>query len=292
MKGILNSLIILLYTKKKINEKNFMNELENNFSIYLDLDETIKELNEIINNIEINFDKEIGNLDEISNRIIKLIKELLILDCNNIRSANLKKEIDHLYILKKMLLSKKFIDPFSYSSPNIFNIKSYKYSEESFLFDKIIRMNNDNLKLLYLYCYERLKKRINRKNNNLAVIESMFIKISFNDNVDKNCEWYNFICEKLKYNNENKKKIFNYNELISENKNFISCFHDLISLNEKILLDNLGIYYYNFPIFLPKLSQYIIVFAWYLLDRKGKKVKFYRNSDFIFDLIEDYESIK
>jgi len=296
MKGILNNLIFLLYIKKKINEKNFMKELENNFSIYLDIDEPIKELNEIINNKDINFDKEIGNLDEISNKIIKIIKEILILDFNNIERANIIKEIYLLksfYKPKTILFSRLFSDLFGDSSPNITNINSYKDTEEeSFLFDKIIRMNNDNLKLLYLYSYERLKKSINRKNNNLSVIESMFIKISLNDNVDENYEWYNLICEKQKFDSENKKEFFDYNEFILENKNFISCFHDLIRLNKEILLDKLEIYDYNFPIFLPKLSQYIIGFANILLCRKGMKVKFYGKLDFILDLIKDYESLK
>jgi len=296
MKGILNNLIFLLYIKKKINEKNFMKELENNFSIYLDINEPIKELNEIINNKDINFDKEIGNLDEISNKIIKIIKEILILDFNNIERANIIKEIYLLksfYKPKTILFSRLFSDLFGDSSPNITNINSYKDTEEeSFLFDKIIRMNNDNLKLLYLYSYERLKKSINRKNNNLSVIESMFIKISLNDNVDENYEWYNLICEKQKFDSENKKEFFDYNEFILENKNFISCFHDLIRLNKEILLDKLEIYDYNFPIFLPKLSQYIIGFANILLCRKGMKVKFYGKLDFILDLIKDYESLK
>ena len=296
MKGILNNLIFLLYIKKKINEKNFMKELENNFSIFLDIYEPIKELNEIINNKDINFDKEIGNLDEISNKIIKIIKEILILDFNNIERANIIKEIYLLksfYKPKTILFSRLFSDLFGDSSPNITNINSYKDTEEeSFLFDKIIRMNNDNLKLLYLYSYERLKKSINRKNNNLSVIESMFIKISLNDNVDENYEWYNLICEKQKFDSENKKEFFDYNEFILENKNFISCFHDLIRLNKEILLDKLEIYDYNFPIFLPKLSQYIIGFANILLCRKGMKVKFYGKLDFILDLIKDYESLK
>ena len=197
------------------------------------------------------------------------------------------------YKPKTILFSRLFSDLFGDSSPNITNINSYKDTEEeSFLFDKIIRMNNDNLKLLYLYSYERLKKSINRKNNNLSVIESMFIKISLNDNVDENYEWYNLICEKQKFDSENKKEFFDYNEFILENKNFISCFHDLIRLNKEILLDKLEIYDYNFPIFLPKLSQYIIGFANILLCRKGMKVKFYGKLDFILDLIKDYESLK
>ena len=75
-KNILNSLLILLYIKKKIKEKNF-NELEKNLGVYLDIDETLKKLEEIVNNKDIYFDNEIQNL---CNRIKKLIEELLILD--------------------------------------------------------------------------------------------------------------------------------------------------------------------------------------------------------------------
>ena len=70
-------------------------------------------------------------------------------------------------------------------------------------------MKIDNLKLLYLYCYERLKKSLNRKNNNnLSFIESMFIEISLNDFLNKNCEWYNFICNYRRYYQESKKNYF------------------------------------------------------------------------------------
>ena len=48
--NIFNNFIILCYIKEKINENNFMNELENNFGIYLNIDEIIEKLNKIINN--------------------------------------------------------------------------------------------------------------------------------------------------------------------------------------------------------------------------------------------------
>jgi len=56
---IFNNFIILCYIKEKINEKNFMNELENNFGIYLNIDEIIEKLNKIINNVDLYFSNEL-----------------------------------------------------------------------------------------------------------------------------------------------------------------------------------------------------------------------------------------
>jgi len=45
IKEIFKNIVILQYIKKKLNENNFMNELENNFNVYLYIEETIKTLN-------------------------------------------------------------------------------------------------------------------------------------------------------------------------------------------------------------------------------------------------------
>ena len=295
-KDILTSLVILLYIKKKINEKNFMNELENNFGVYLKIDEIIKELKGIISNIDIYFDKEVWNFDKI--RVKKLIDEIINLDDGTIEAK--EKIIDSIKIsyeeIKRINLnsidyfsSSSLVDNILYSlnnsSNDSFDIDNYTIDEE-FLFIKIISMKIDNLKLLYLYCYERLEKSINRKNNKLSLIESMFIEISLNDNVDENCEWYNFICEKQKYDNKNKKK-FNYNEFISENKNFISNFHKLIRLNEKLLLDDGKIM--DYMIF-SEVSEYIIGFAEYIFNKQfepfsTRKSKVSFLSNFFFNII-------
>ena len=298
LKGIFDKLFILLYLKKKINEKNFLNELENNFSVYLDIDETIKKLNEIINNSDIFSDKEIDNLDAIIyNRIKKLIEELLILDDKTIETT--RKESfcysgrNHFNIY----LHNIFLRLFNNSTVNLihFNSRGFRKTIQPFLFDKLIDMKIDNLKLLYLYCYERLKKSINRKNNNLSLIETMFIEISLNDNVDENCEWYNFICEKRGYDNENKEEFFYYNEFVSENKDFISNFHDLIRLNEKLLLlENFEIDFLDFQS-LSIISKYIIDFAQNYLDKKVYKnpiefLYFNENDESIKKLKEIYNS--
>ena len=269
--NILSNLIILLYIKKKINE--------NNFSIYLDIDETIKKLNEIISNIDLYFNKEIGDLDEVSNRIIKIIKESLILDYKNIEEEKIVKELNdinnQLILLLEKLILKKSNDSFNYHSTflNIMNKYKhiYKYTEKIDFFDRIINMKIDNLKLIYLYCYERMKKTINKKNNDLSLIESMFIEISLNDNADKNCEWYNFICEKQKYYNENKDEVFDYNKFISNNRILILYFNELIRINERLLLENFEIsfgFIYSFPFPISSIIIKIVEFAEFLLNRK------------------------
>ena len=57
-------------------------------------------------------------------------------------------------------------------------------------------MNLYNLRLLYLYTYERLKKRINPQNKNLSLIESIFIEKKIKN---EKYEWSNYIKEKEKY---------------------------------------------------------------------------------------------
>jgi len=147
----------------------------------------------------------------------------------------------------------------------------YKYTEKIDFFDRIINMKIDNLKLIYLYCYERMKKTINKKNNDLSLIESMFIEISLNDNADKNCEWYNFICEKQKYYNENKDEVFDYNKFISNNRILILYFNELIRINERLLLENFEIsfgFIYSFPFPISSIIIKIVEFAEFLLNRK------------------------
>ena len=260
-KNILNSLLILLYIKKKINEKNFIYELGRNFGVYLDIDETLKKLKEIVKNKDIYFDNEIENL---YNRIKKLIEELLILDDGNIEKTERITELIktknkfHLLSLENFLFYNwKLFDDLYFYNKNLLE-------QQSLLFEfKIMKI--DNLKLLYLYCYEKLEKSINRKNNNLSLIESMFIEISLNDNANKNCEWYNFICKKQRYDKECKKKFFNCTQFVSEYKKFISCFHKCIRLNEKLLLDDGKIMDY---MFFSEFTKYIIKFSDKILDKK------------------------
>ena len=76
--------MIILFLKKLIKEKNFINKLENNFSVYIEIDEINTKLNEILNNLDNHNNKEIENknnkiFDNIDN---KVIKELFVLDNN------------------------------------------------------------------------------------------------------------------------------------------------------------------------------------------------------------------
>jgi len=267
VKNNLKSLLILLFIKKKINEKNFINELENNFSVYLDIDETIEKLNEIKGNIDIFEDKEIGN------NIKKHIKDLLILNYKIIETTNIKTKIkkdydkcddsnNNIYSrFGNMMYSIYLLNPFNHFDNffvNYINNNDFCFIEGSSLFAKLIKMKIDNIKLLFLYCKESLKKIINKKKNNFSLIELMFNEISLNDNIDKNCEWYNFINEKQKYDKKSKKKLFNYIQFISEYKYFLKCFHKLIRLNEALLLRNRK--FMNYMI-IPELSKYIIEFS-------------------------------
>jgi len=295
---ILGKLIILLYIKKKINEKNFMNELENNFSICLDIDETIKKLNEITNNIEIYFDEEIGDLDEESNTIIQIVKESLILDYKNIEKEKIEKIEKELKDLKKQLVNlikitiQKPNNSFIYSINLLNKIDSFKFIEKPDLFDKIIAMKIDNLRLLFSYCYERLEKSINRKNTNLSFIEMKFLEISLNNNADKNCEWYDIICSKQKYYKENKEDI-DYNQLVTNNRYLLIYFNRLVTINKELLLfENFEItsgYFFFFPLIIRSIMIKIEEFANFLL---GKKTYFDKFSYSSLSLNENDASIK
>ena len=186
MNDIFNNLVILLFFKRKIsenNENNFFNKLEANYGVYLEADETIKQLNEIINNKTNYYNKEVEYKDKsIYDKIKNNIKELFILIYNS--------KLEGVILEKIPSISSKydFIEIFEHLLSihdlprfHIFRcckryISDYKKSSEPFLFNKIENMNLYNLRLLYLYTYERLKKCINPKNKNLSLIESIFIE--------------------------------------------------------------------------------------------------------------------
>ena len=84
IKNINDNFILTFHLKKLIKEKNFINKLENNFSVYIEIDEINTKLNEILNNLDNHNNKEIENknnkiFDNIDN---KVIKELFVLDNN------------------------------------------------------------------------------------------------------------------------------------------------------------------------------------------------------------------
>jgi hypothetical protein len=58
-KEIYNNFVVFLYLKKIINENNFINLLEDNYGVYLDIDNMIKKLNAILDNITSYYEKDI-----------------------------------------------------------------------------------------------------------------------------------------------------------------------------------------------------------------------------------------
>lgn len=62
-------------------------------------------------------------------------------------------------------------------------INDYK-KKNPYSFDQLYNMDLNNLKLLYLYSSQGMKKSINPYNKKLSSIESIFIKCIFNNNTE------------------------------------------------------------------------------------------------------------
>ena len=236
---IFSNFIILCYIKKKINEKNFLEQLENNFGIYLEIDEILEKLNEIKNNLDIYYEKEIEYLDKsLWENIQNNIQELFIL-YNNINKIPKKQiriyEPFHYFIEDYIaefegfrilnfagLFTSNFvgISRYYFSSHNI---NDYKKNSNSF--EELRNMNLNTLKLLYLYSFQRMKKCINPNNKNLSLIESKFFEYSFNNNKN-NCQWYNYIL-KRQTNIDKEEKVYPLNK-----KQFFKLFYEAKKLNE------------------------------------------------------------
>ena len=133
-------------------------------------------------------------------------------------------------------------------------------------------MKLDDLKYLYLYSFERLKKSINKNNNNLTLIESMFFDINNNNN--KNHQWCNYISERQAYEYENReehKKVY----LLGQ-KQTMSLFFDAKSINEILLSEDINIKFLS-KLLSRKISnsfdnsiiKNIIKFAQILLEKKN-----------------------
>ena len=242
IKNICSNFVILQYIKTLIRENNFINQLENNFGVYLDIEEIIEKITGIINNLEKCYNKEMGieYLDKSLFTIIQnIIKELFIL------FDNTKEENDIEYIHNYVESYKNFRITF-----NGFHFERLYFSRFNYLyyginyikktpheFYKIENMKLDDLKYLYLYSFERLKKSINKNNNNLTLIESMFFDINNNNN--KNHQWCNYISERQAYEYENReehKKVY----LLGQ-KQTMSLFFDAKSINEILLSEDINI---------------------------------------------------
>ena len=236
IRNINDNFIILLNIKKIIEEKNFINKLENNYGIYIEIDEIITKLNELINNLDRFNDIEIENQDKIifDNIHNNIIKELLLLD--NKTEKNIKEDEFIWHGKSTFLNSGIFLNEplFEFSSFYIFERRRRRRKDISYyekiinLFDKIERLKLDDLKFIYLYCFERMKKNINQKNNDLTVIEKMYFEYSFNKDKEPS-NWYNYISERQFFNYSNK------NELKLSQIQTFNLFRRAKKLNEELL---------------------------------------------------------
>ena len=198
---IFNNFIILCYIKEKINENNFMNELENNFGIYFNIDEIIEKLNKIINNVDLYFSNELDYFyQSVWNNIENSFKDLFIL-YNNINKIPHKYLYDSnpFFINDFRLINERRLFHFTiddlmtinlsdwviYRVGSFFSHKINDYKKKNpYSFDQLYNMDLNNLKLLYLYSSQGMKKSINPYNKKLSSIESIFIKCIFNNNTE------------------------------------------------------------------------------------------------------------
>ena len=244
IKNIFSDFVILQYIKTLIRENNFINQLENNFGVHLDIEETIEKLTGIINNLEKCYNKEIDieYLDKSLFAVHNIIKELFIL------FDNTKEEIDYIeyinyykesykgirIIFNDFLFEEFFISDFNYFILDVDRIKKTPYK-----FYKIENMKLDDLKLLYLYSFERLKKSINKNNNNLTLIESIFFDLNNNNNKNKSHQWYNYISERQAYEYENR-EVHKKKNLLGQ-KQTMSLFFEAKIINEILLSEDINI---------------------------------------------------
>ena len=235
IKNINDNFIILLNIKKIIEEKNFINKLENNYGVYIEIDEIITKLNEVINDIDKYNDKEIVSQDKkiFDNIRFNIIKELLVLHNNS------EKIMDKFEFMK--LKNSSFFDfydefPFPFFGNyynNMFKRKDISdYNKIFNSFYRIEKLKLEDLKLIYLYCLERIKKNSNPKYNDLSIIERMYFECSFNTDKENN-EWFEYISEKQSYNYEIRNKY--KNEFKLNQIQIINLFRCANNLNEELL---------------------------------------------------------
>ena len=270
LNDIYKNLFIFLFFKKKISENNFFNKLETNYGVYLEADETINQLNEIINSKTKYYNKGVEYIDKyIYYEIKNNIKALFILIYNSKLEGIILEKTKHIFYFPYNLSFRIFeIQNFLMFHCSKDYINKYKKSSEPFSFNKIENMNLYNLRLLYLYTYERLKKCINHKNKNLSLIESIFIE---NKIKNEKYEWSNYIIEREKYENEKGEKFYDTNYMIDQ-KQIIYLFNKAKTINKKLLLDKEEFKFNldkGFDKFLEKaLFNNIIKFAEIILDEE------------------------
>ena len=254
IKDIFDNFAILIYFRDKINDVNFLNQLENNFSVYLDIDEMILKINEILNRIDI---YQMIGIDCLNKPILKniqnIIEEIFIIynkinkfssfGFDDIYLEDLWKDMDFLSAFNKIFNNgndsfeeyeeeRDFLYFYPFPIRNEFNeLNQYKKYSNSFY--ELENMKLNNLELLYLYTYERMKKRINPDIKSLSLIESTFIECNLNI-YKENDEWFDYISNRQKYENKKRRKSGKDSSILSQ-KQILNLFHEAKKINEKLL---------------------------------------------------------
>ena len=254
VKEINNNFAIFLYLKKIINENNFINQLENNYGVYLDVDNMLKKLNVILDNISSYYEKEIENVDKlIYDKIINIIKELIVLyneSKKNLSISDIKSEKIKSFILVDDF--NRFNGILNFDELFFFSLfgrrahhqeKIIFYKKFSNSFYKIEYMELHSLKYIYLYLYQRLQKSINPNNKNLSLIESMFIEASLDNN--NYYEWVEYISEKEEYYFNNRINI-NSEDIKLNQSQIFELFNRAKELNEKLFSNDINDIEINF----------------------------------------------
>ena len=150
-----NFLLIFYALKKKINEKNFFKNLENDYGVYLDSDNFIQEIKEIINNNNIGVNEYIGKSCR------KLLKDIFVLEefyARNIykfdfynKSYKYKDYLMNFYY--KNCQTKRFFKPFN-----------------NFIIDEIL------LNIRYRRSYDSLKNKISNEKEKKYKIDKIINK--------------------------------------------------------------------------------------------------------------------
>ena len=121
----------------------------------------------------------------------------------------------------------------SHKSSNTYNINMNQYEKQTRSFSTIENIKLNDLKYIYLYCLERLKKCINPNINYLSLIESIFIDKTINFNNNNNTNWINYILERQANEYKIREYYIKYPDIF-EQRQIIKLFYEAKDLNEKL----------------------------------------------------------
>ena len=238
IKEIFNNFVIFLYIKKIINEKNFINELENNYGIYIDIDNMMKKLYIILENITAYYDNEIENVYKpICDNIINIIKELMVLYNDINKNLNNYSNLDY-------LLEFNWYNDFHFQFPMLHPLFDWEHRQaenidlyrNTTLFYRPENIELNYLKYIYLYLYERLKKSINPNNKSLSLIEAKYVEGSLDDY--NSYQWIDYISEKKEYYYNHRENLEKEHIKLNQIQIF-KLFNIAKELNEKLFSNNI-----------------------------------------------------